>query len=64
MHEQDKKTESKSSDFLLPSERKYPFKANGKISADLLKATIVQAGKDGNNTIKQKASEIFNDHFI
>lgn len=49
-------------DFLLPSERKYPYKVNGAISCDLLRAAISRAGQNKERGVESKAKALFNEH--
>lgn len=45
--------------FLMPAERKFPYKVNGKISCDLLRAAISRAGQTGRKDIEAKAKSLF-----
>lgn len=59
-----RKTEAKSSDFLMPAERKYPYKEGGKISCNLLKAAMSRAGQNKEASVEARAKELFNEHCV
>lgn len=48
--------------FLLPKERKYPYKANGQISCNLLKAAISRAGQNGEAAVESRAKKLYADN--
>ena len=54
--------DAKPSDFLMPSERKYPYKIAGKISCNLLKAAISRAAQNNESGVKAKAESLYHDH--
>lgn len=54
--------EAKESDFLMPSERKYPYKVGGKISCNLLKAAMSRSKQHGEMEVHKKAKGMFMDH--
>lgn len=45
--------------FLMPAQRKYPYKINGKVNCDLLRAAIARAGQNGESEVEAKARSIF-----
>lgn len=49
-------------DFLLPAERKYPYKVNGKISCDLLRAAMSRAGQNKKAAVAAQAKAMFDQH--
>jgi len=50
--------------FLLPSERKFPYKtADGKISKKLLMAAYKRARQYGYESVAQKAKQLLKKHF-
>lgn len=51
-----------SGDFLMPAERKYPFKINGKISCKLVRAAMSRAGQNGETEVSKKAHALFEEH--
>lgn len=51
-----------SSDFLMPAEKKYPYKVAGKISCDLLKAAVSRAGENGESAVKSHAQSLYETH--
>lgn len=50
------------SDFLLPSQRKYPYKVNGAVSCDLLRAAMSRAGQQKQTGVEKKAKALFQQH--
>lgn len=46
-------------DFLDEANRKYPYKSDGKISCDMLRAAISRAGQQGKTSIENKARSLF-----
>lgn len=48
--------------FLLPEKRKFPFKVNGKISCDLLRAAQVRAKQNGYTAVAKEAKSLFDKH--
>lgn len=50
------------SDFLMPAERKYPYKVNGKISCNLLRAAMSRAGQNNEGAVGNKAKELWETH--
>lgn len=49
-----------SEDFLMPADRKYPFKgANGKVSCDMLRAIIARTQTSGEDDANGKAITLF-----
>lgn len=60
-----KKRESVSpSDFLMPGEKKYPYKVGGKISCHLLKAAISRAGQNNESAVESRAKSLYDEHCI
>ncbi len=57
-----RETEAKASDFLMPAERKYPYKSGGKISCNLLKAAISRAAQNNEPAVKARATSLYNEH--
>lgn len=58
-----KKRESvASSDFLMPGEKKYPYKIAGKISCHLLKAAMSRAGQNNESAVESHAKSLFQTH--
>lgn len=53
--------EAKDSDFLMPEERKYPYKIKGQVSCNLLKAAIVRSAQNNEMEVNKKAKNLFND---
>lgn len=51
-----------SGDFLLPKERKYPYKINGKISCKLLRAAMSRAGEYGQADVAKRAKALWTEH--
>lgn len=47
------------SDFLMPAEKKYPYKINGKISCNLLKAAISRAGQNNESAVEARAKKLY-----
>ena len=54
--------EAKDADFLMPEERKYPYKVKGQISCNLLKAAITRSAQNNETEVNKKAKALFNDH--
>ncbi len=61
---QKKRKKLPSSYFLMPKERKFPYKdpKTGKIRCDLLKAAIVRAAQHNYPTVEQKARRLYQKH--
>jgi len=61
---QKKRKQLPSSYFLLPRERKFPYRdpKTGKIRCDLLKAAIVRAAQHGYSTVERKARSLYEKH--
>ncbi len=59
-----RETEAKASDFLMPSERKYPYKISGQISCHLLKAAMSRAGQNSESAVESKAKALYNEHCV
>lgn len=57
----ERKVDAKASDFLLPTERKYPYKVGGKISCNLLKAAMSRAKQNGEMAVHKKATDLYNE---
>lgn len=57
-----RKTEASAGDFLMPTERKYPYKVNGKISCNLLRAAMSRAGQQGERVVESRAKKLYADH--
>jgi len=55
-----RRTMAKASDFLLPKERKFPYKIRGKISCPLLRAAIRRAAQHGYPQVEAKARRLYN----
>jgi len=53
---------AKASDFLLPKERKFPYKIGGKISCKLLLAAIRRGGQHGYPEVQAKARKLYSSH--
>ncbi|MCD6412401.1 hypothetical protein J7K91_01845 [bacterium] len=51
---------AKASDFLLPKERKFPYKIRGAISCPLLRAAIRRAAQHGYPQVEAKARRLYN----
>lgn len=54
--------ENTSGDYLDGAAKKYPFKVQGRISCNLLKAAIVRSAQDGNSEVNKKARDLFDDN--
>ena len=48
--------------FLMPDQRKYPYKVNGKISCDLLRAAQSRAKQNGEPQVAEAAKRLFDEH--
>ncbi len=58
-------TDPQNTQYLDPGiEKKYPYKKDGRISANLLKAAIVRSAQAGDKAINMKARELFDDHCV
>ena len=57
-----RREKAKVSDFLLPKERKYPYKVNGKISCKLLRAAITRAGQYKETSVQKRAERLYYRH--
>ncbi|NIA04110.1 MAG: hypothetical protein GWP09_02050 [Nitrospiraceae bacterium] len=57
-----RKEKANSSDFLLPGERKYPYKLNGKIDCKLVRAAITRAAQNHESTVLAHAQRIYDQH--
>lgn len=57
----ERKTDN-ASDFLMPAERKYPYKVGGQISCNLLKAAMSRAMQNNEMAVHKKAKQLFMDH--
>lgn len=53
--------DAKESDFLMPAERKYPYKVKGRISCNLLKAAITRSAQNNEQEVNKKAKNLFNE---
>lgn len=63
MYSTDKKrADAPASNFLLPAERKYPYKVNGVISCDLLKAAISRSKQNNEMGVHKKAMDLYDTH--
>lgn len=57
-----RKEEARDSDFLMPEQRKYPYKIKGQISCNLLKAAITRSAQYNETDVNKRAKALFNDH--
>ncbi len=49
-------------DFLEPHDRKYPYKVNGKISCNLLKAAMSRSAQNKEMDVHTRAQRLFSQH--
>jgi hypothetical protein len=57
-----RKEEANSSDFLLPGERKFPYKIGGKISCNLLHAAVSRAAQNNYPDVERRAKALIAKH--
>jgi hypothetical protein len=57
-----KRRKDDSGDFLMPAERKYPYKIDGKISCKLLRAAMSRAGQQGATGVAKRAKSLYTEH--
>lgn len=55
-------TNLKDSDFIRPAERKYPYRQDGRISINLIKASIVRTAQDGDTKANLEARELLDEN--
>lgn len=55
-------TKLKDNDFLNTKERKYPYRQDGRISINLLKASIVRTAQDGDTKANLQARELLDEN--
>ena len=60
--EKQRRERASASDFLLPKERKYPYKLNGKIDCKLLLAAIHRAGQYHESAVLAHAQRLYDQH--
>jgi hypothetical protein len=60
--EKQRREKAKPSDFLMPAQRKFPYKINGKVSCPLLRAAMVRAGQTGRTDVEARARRLYEQH--
>lgn len=51
-----------SDQFLMPAQKKYPYKVNGQISCNMLKAAMVRAAQNNETAVHSKAKRLYADN--